>query len=121
MNISGSNISAFYQSSAVLEKQKSLLANAAGTKDSNKAKEAAQDFEAFFLSRMMESMFEGISTDGPFGGGHAEKVYRSLLLNEYGKTMAKTGSVGVADFVMDSILKMQEAQSMGAIDETEQA
>lgn len=78
--------------------------------DLNKAKEAATDFEAFFLSRMMESMFDGVSTSGMFGGGHAEKIYRSLLLDEYGKTMAKTGNIGIADSVMAAIIKMQEAQ-----------
>lgn len=83
-------------------------ASALQNKDS--ANEAAQDFEAFFLSRMCESMFEGVSTDGIFGGGHAEKVYRSLLLNEYGKIMAQNGGIGVADYVMDAIIQMQEAQ-----------
>lgn len=77
--------------------------------DTNKAKESAESFEAFFLTRMMESMFEGVSTDGVFGGGHAEKIYRSLLLDEYGKEMAKIGSVGVKDYVMQAILQMQEA------------
>ena len=76
------------------------------------ARAAAQDFEAFFLSKMAETMFEGISTDGMFGGGHAEKVYRSLLVNEYGKAMAKNGS---ADEVMRSILEMQEMESQGFI------
>lgn len=79
--------------------------------DMNKAKESAESFEAFFLSRMMESMFEGVSTDGMFGGGHAEKIYRSLLLDEYGKEMAKVGTVGVKDYVMQAILQMQEAGS----------
>ena len=79
-------------------------------KNYEEAKAAAQDFEAFFLSRMSESMFEGVSTEGIFGGGHAEKIYRSMLLNEYGKIMAKSGTVGVAYFVMDSILQLQAAQ-----------
>ena len=63
-------------------------------------------------------MFEGISTDGMFGGGNGEKVFRSLLINEYGKAMAKTGTVGIADYVMKSILEMQEVQSQGFIDGT---
>lgn len=79
--------------------------------DMDKAKESAEAFEAFFMSRMMESMFEGVSTDGMFGGGHAEKMYRSLLLDEYGKEMAKVGSIGVKDYVMQAILQMQEAAS----------
>lgn len=81
--------------------------------DLAKVEETAENFEAFFISKMMESMFEGISTDGMFGGGHAEKIYRSLLLDEYGKAMAKTGSIGVKDEVMRSILEMQEMQTQG--------
>lgn len=83
-------------------------------KDLARAKEAAEDFEAFFMTRMMESMYEGISTEGMFGGGHAEKIYRSMLLTEYGKLMAKTGTIGISDSIMDSIIQMQEAQSAGA-------
>ncbi len=79
--------------------------------DMKKAEESAENFEAFFMTRMMESMFEGVATDGMFGGGHAEKIYRSLLLDEYGKEMAKVGSIGVKDYVMQAILQMQEASS----------
>lgn len=78
------------------------------------AKETAEDFEAFFMTKMMESMYEGVSTDGMFGGGNAEKIYRSMLLTEYGKVMAKTGTIGISDSIMDSIIQMQEAQSAGA-------
>ncbi len=89
------------------------------TLSKEEAKEAAQDFEAFFMTKMMESMFDGISTEGMFGGGHAEKIYRSLLLNEYGKAMAKTGSIGVSDDIMSAILKMQEAASSQPSDKIE--
>ena len=34
-----------------------------------KAKDAAQKFESQFLAQMIGQMFEGIETDGPFGGG----------------------------------------------------
>ena len=78
-----------------------------------KAEKSAEDFEAFFLTKMMETMFDGVSTDGMFGGGHAEKIYRSMLLDEYGKEMAKVGTVGVKQSVMRSILEMQEMASQG--------
>ena len=77
--------------------------------------ETAENFEAFFITRMMESMFEGVSTDGIFGGGHAEKIYRSMLLDEYGKVMAQTGSIGVKDEIMRSIIEMQEMETNGYI------
>ena len=101
-----------YVNTAMLTSQALGDKNAAALKNRQEAQAAAEDFEAFFLSKMTETMFEGISTDGPFGGGNAEKVYRSLLINEYGKAMAKTGTVGVADYVMSSILQMQEASGL---------
>ncbi|MBR6663850.1 MAG: rod-binding protein [Alphaproteobacteria bacterium] len=84
-------------------------------KDLKKAEKTAEDFEAFFLTKMMETLFDGISTEGFFGGGHAEKIYRSMLLDQYGKEMAKVGSVGVKDSVMRSIIEMQEIASNGYI------
>ena len=96
-------------SGLAIERQKSLMASAQKG-STEEIRQTAEDFEAFFLSRMVETMFEGISTDGMFGG--------SLLINEYGKAMAKTGTVGVADYVMKSILEMQEVQSQGFIDGT---
>ena len=104
-------------SGLAIEQQKNLMSNAKNS-SSDEIRQTAGDFEAFFLSRMVETMFEGISTDGMFGGGNGEKVFRSLLINEYGKAMAKTGTVGVADYVMKSILEMQEVQSQGFIDGT---
>lgn len=72
------------------------------------AREAAQEFEAVFLSQMLEHMFAGVSTDGLFGGGQAESTYRSLMLTEYGRVIARAGGVGIADQVMAEILKLQE-------------
>lgn len=92
---------------------KADLAKMKADADKAKVEETAENFEAFFISKMMESMFDGISTDGMFGGGHAEKIYRSMLLDEYGKAMAKTGTIGVKDDIMRSILEMQEMQSQG--------
>ena len=52
------------------------------------AQKAAEDVEAFFLSQVFETMFAGVKTDGPFGGGQGEKVFRSMLVQEYGKAAA---------------------------------
>ncbi len=70
--------------------------------------QAAQEYEAVFLSQMFGHMFEGLKTDGPFGGGHAEKIYRSLLVDEYGKTMARAGGIGIGDAVLRQMLLNQE-------------
>ncbi len=81
------------------------------TKDAGEARRVAEDFEALFLSQMLQHMFAGVRTDGPFGGGHAETIYRSMLANEYGKLISRTGGVGIADAVQREILKLQESES----------
>jgi peptidoglycan hydrolase FlgJ len=78
-----------------------------------KATEAAKEFEAVFVSEMMKPMFEGIQTDGMFGGGKGEEVFRSMLLQEYGKLMSQTGSVGVADTVREEMIRMQSKIDTG--------
>lgn len=71
-------------------------------------RKTAQEFEASFLSQMFKPMFEGLDTDGPFGGGNAEETWRSFLLDAMAKQTVKAGGVGLADTVMSEMLKMQE-------------
>ncbi|HKX07921.1 MAG TPA: rod-binding protein [Stellaceae bacterium] len=82
----------------------------AGAQDPAGAAKVAQDFESFFLSQAMDSMFAGVESDKLFGGGSGENVYRSLLTQEYAKVAAKSGATGIADAVQREILRMQEAQ-----------
>ncbi|HEX7885715.1 MAG TPA: rod-binding protein [Phenylobacterium sp.] len=76
----------------------------------SKASDAGQKFEAQFLSTMFQHMFAGIETDGPFGGGTGEEMFRSLMTEAMGKQVAKTGGIGLADTVQREILKLQGLQ-----------
>ena len=69
---------------------------------------AAEDFEAFFISQMLDQMYVGIKTDGMFGGGQGENVFRGMLHQEYGKVVAERGGFGIADMVRSEMLKIQE-------------
>ena len=71
-------------------------------------RETAEAFEASFLSQMLKPMFEGLQTDGPFGGGEGEATWRSFLIDAMAKQTVKAGGVGLADTVMSEMLKMQE-------------
>lgn len=71
-------------------------------------RETAQAFEASFLSQMLKPMFEGLETDGPFGGGDSEATWRSFLIDAMAKQAVKTGGIGLSDTVMSEMLKMQE-------------
>jgi peptidoglycan hydrolase FlgJ len=72
-----------------------------------KAKAAAEDFEAMFLNTMFQQMFTGIDGDGPFGGSGALKVWRSFLTDQYAKTFAKSGGIGLASDVYTELLRQQ--------------
>ena len=68
---------------------------------------AAHAFEAQLISQMLQPMFEGLSEQGPFGGGNAASTYRSFMLDAFGKKMSQSGGIGVAGPVMREMLKMQ--------------
>ena len=51
-------------------------------KELEAVEEAAREFEAVFVSEMMKPMFEGIKTDGMFGGGKGEEVFRGFLFDK---------------------------------------
>jgi Rod binding domain-containing protein len=76
----------------------------------DKARETAEELEAMFLAQMIGHMFEGIETDGPFGGGHGEEMFRSMLFDEFGKAIARAGGIGIADAVQREILRVQEVK-----------
>jgi Rod binding domain-containing protein len=76
-----------------------------------KAAAAAGNFEAMFLNSMFQEMFTGIDGDGPFGGSGALRVWRSLLTDEYAKSFAKAGGLGIASHVYDTLLKLQGAKA----------
>ena len=56
---------------------------------------------------MMQQMFTGVSTDGPFGGGPGEEMFRSVLTDAIAKQVSKAGGVGVAAAVEHEMLKLQ--------------
>jgi Rod binding domain-containing protein len=86
----------------------------AAAKYEAKAKATAQDFEAVFLNQMFQQMFTGINGEGPFGGGPGVGVWRSFLTDEYAKSFAKAGGVGIGDQVYRELIARQSAQAVKA-------
>ena len=71
-------------------------------------RETAEAFEASFLSQMLKPMFEGLSTEAPFGGGEAEGTWRGFLVDAMARQTVRGGGIGLADQVVAQMLKMQE-------------
>jgi peptidoglycan hydrolase FlgJ len=85
------------------------VAPTTGSADARRAAiaQTAQKFEASFISNMLGLMFEGVSTEAPFGGGQSEQIYRSFMMDAFGKTIAQHGGVGVGAAIQREMLKMQ--------------
>jgi Rod binding domain-containing protein len=77
-----------------------------------KAKGAAQDFEAVFLNSMFSQMTSGIKGEGPFGDTPGTGVWRSMLTDQYSKSFAKAGGIGISNDVYRTLI-LQQANRAG--------
>ncbi len=86
---------------------KSTAASAGELAKRGKIKETAQNFEASFLSVMMQQMFEGVKTSEPFGGGQGEEMFKSVMAEAMAKQVTRAGGIGLAPTVEREMLKLQ--------------
>jgi Rod binding domain-containing protein len=75
-----------------------------------KTKGKAQDFEAVFLNSMFSQMTTDVKGDGPFGNTPSTGVWRSMMTEEYSKSIAKAGGVGIGDEVYRSLILQQASR-----------
>ena len=75
-----------------------------------KAKTQSQDFEAVFLNSMFSQMTAGLKGDGPFGDTVGTGVWRSMLTDQYARTFAKAGGIGISNEVYRTLI-LQQAKS----------
>ncbi len=52
-------------------------------------------------------MYDTIPVNETFGGGQAEKIFRSMLVDEYGKMTAQSGGIGLTDQIMAQLIQEQ--------------
>ena len=77
-----------------------------------KTRAKAQDFEALFLNSMFSQMTSGIKGEGPFGDTTGTGVWRSMLTDEYSKSFAKSGGIGISNDVFRTLI-LQQANRAG--------
>ena len=84
------------------------LAAQQSSKLSEKAlREAATELEASFLTEMLKSAGLGKTREG-FGGGTGEDQFSSLLVRAQAEEMAKSGGIGLAESIYQSLKERQE-------------
>ena len=72
-----------------------------------KAKKTATDFEGMFLNQMFSQMTSGIKGEGPFGDTPGTGVWRSMLTEQYSKSFAKAGGLGISNDVYRTLILQQ--------------
>ena len=72
-----------------------------------KAKSQAQDFEAVFLNSMFSQMMSGIKGDGPYGNTPGTGIWRSMMTEQYSKSFAQAGGVGISSDVYRTLILQQ--------------
>lgn len=101
------------KNTAVIKNTQQATQTAAQKAEEAKLNAVAEDFEAMFMSQMMQPMFEGIKPNAMFGGGKTEEVFTGMMIQEYGKMMAETGQLGIADQVKRSLIELQAQANSG--------
>lgn len=76
-----------------------------------KAKAQSQDFEALFLNTMFSQMTSGVKGEGPYGDTTGTGVWRSMLTDEYARSFAKAGGVGISNDVFRTLIMQQAANA----------
>lgn len=72
-----------------------------------KAKAQAQDFEAVFLNSMLSQMTSGVKGEGPFGDTPGTGVWRSMMTEQYSKSFAQVGGIGISNDVYRTLILQQ--------------
>src|SRR5437588_10544465 len=76
-----------------------------------KTKATATDFEAMFLNSMFSQMTSGIKGEGPFGDTPGTGVWRSMLTEQYSKSFAQAGGVGISNEVYRTLILQQAGRT----------
>ncbi len=74
------------------------------------AKAVAQNFESIFIHQMLNQMFENISADplSDSENNFSQEMYRTMLLEQYGNEISKSGGFGIAQHIERELLTLQE-------------
>ncbi len=76
-----------------------------------RARTASQKFEGVLVNNLMQSMFSGLTGEGPLGvNGLGGDTWRSMLVEQMSGSFVQAGGLGVAPQVYREMLRVQESQ-----------
>lgn len=114
--VTSSNLVSYNQSQATIDRARADLAKTRlhsdkiSDADMEKIDAVAKKYESVFVSQMMSHMMKDVGKNSMFYGGQTEEIFKGLLIEEYGKTVADQGGIGLADHIKAELIRIQEAQ-----------
>ncbi len=77
------------------------------------ARQKAEELAAVFLNTLVKEMVSSTDSKSEFGGGYAEKTWRSMQSEQFAAAIARSGGLGIADQIMSSLIGVQQAAQNG--------
>jgi len=74
-----------------------------GVSDDTRLSEAANDFEAIFIQQMLKTMRKTTFESDLLPKSEGEKVFQSLLDEQYALLSAKSGSLGLGEMIYQQL------------------
>jgi flagellar protein FlgJ len=74
-------------------------------KNNQAAKKVAREFESLMVNEMIKSMRATTGKDPLTSGGRGEEIYQSMLDQEYAQAIANQGTVGLARYIEQQLIK----------------
>ncbi len=69
----------------------------------------AEEFEAVFLARMLQTVGKPLRGPGAAASG-SDDPWGSMLIDAYARMISRAGGIGIADTVVREMLRLQEGR-----------
>lgn len=67
----------------------------------------ARQFEGVFAGQITKIMMESLERDDPFSGSHGEEMFRGIMAEQIGNSIASGKGLGIASAVEAQIIRLQ--------------
>ena len=84
----------------------------AADKNSLAAKKVAREFESLMVNEMIKSMRATAGKDPLISGGRGEEIYQSMLDQEYAQAIASQGTLGLARFIEQQLIRTDSTSAV---------
>ena len=73
-------------------------------------RKVAKQFEGLFINQMVSAMRKTVVKGGLVPESNAERVYQSMLDNQYVEKMADTEQLGLSQMIYDHLLRQSQSR-----------